>query len=245
MFMDEAKIVARLRHPNIIRYHELGSDDDQLFLAMELLFGQSLWSLWDACRARGVRLRYDMIAWIGARVADGPALRARARRRAGTAARHRAPGRQRHEHLRHLRRRDQGHRLRSGEGRQPRVEDGRRRHQGQGRVHVARAGRGRADRPAHRRLRPRDDALGARLRSAPLQAYRTTSRPCVAFTRPRSPTRRASSTASRRSSGGSSRALSRATRTERYRTAAELARDLDGRRSDGQWRQRARRPSPR
>jgi len=71
MFMDEAKIVARLRHPNIIRYHELGSDDDQLFLAMELLFGQSLWTLWDACRTRGVRLRYDMIAWIGARVADG------------------------------------------------------------------------------------------------------------------------------------------------------------------------------
>ncbi len=71
MFMDEAKIVARLRHPNIIRYYELGSEDDQLFLAMELLFGQSLWSLWDACRARGVRLRYDMIAWIGARVADG------------------------------------------------------------------------------------------------------------------------------------------------------------------------------
>ena len=71
MFMDEAKIVARLRHPNIIRYHELGSDGDQLFLAMELLFGQSLWSLWDACRAHAVRLRYDMIAWIGARVADG------------------------------------------------------------------------------------------------------------------------------------------------------------------------------
>jgi serine/threonine-protein kinase len=71
MFMDEAKIVARLRHPNIIRYFELGSDDDQLFLAMELLFGQSLWALWDACRARGVRIRYDAIAWIGARVASG------------------------------------------------------------------------------------------------------------------------------------------------------------------------------
>jgi serine/threonine protein kinase len=71
MFMDEAKIVARLRHPNIVRYHESGSEDEQLFLAMELLFGQSLWSLWDACRTRNVRLRYDMIAWIGARVADG------------------------------------------------------------------------------------------------------------------------------------------------------------------------------
>jgi serine/threonine protein kinase len=71
MFTDEAKIVSRLDHPNIIRYHELGADGDQLFLAMELLFGQSLWSLWEACRARGVRLRYPMIAWIGARAADG------------------------------------------------------------------------------------------------------------------------------------------------------------------------------
>jgi serine/threonine-protein kinase len=71
MFMDEAKIVSRLVHPNVIRYHELGSEDEQLFLAMELLFGQSLWSLWDACRTRNVRLRYDTIAWIGARVADG------------------------------------------------------------------------------------------------------------------------------------------------------------------------------
>ncbi len=71
MFMDEAKIVSRLRHPNIIRYYDLGTDGAQLFLAMELLFGQSLWSLWEACRARGVRLRYEMIAWIGARAAEG------------------------------------------------------------------------------------------------------------------------------------------------------------------------------
>ena len=71
MFMDEARIVSRLRHPNIIRYYELGTDTQQLFLAMELLFGQSLWSLWEACRARGVRLRYETIAWIGARAAEG------------------------------------------------------------------------------------------------------------------------------------------------------------------------------
>ena len=71
MFIDEAKIVSRLKHPNVIRYHELGTDEGQLYLVMELLFGQSLWSLWEACRARGVRLRYAMIAWIGARAADG------------------------------------------------------------------------------------------------------------------------------------------------------------------------------
>ncbi len=71
MFMDEAKIVATLRHPNVLRYHELGRDGANVFLAMELLYGQSLWSVWEACRARGVRLRYAMISWIGARVADG------------------------------------------------------------------------------------------------------------------------------------------------------------------------------
>ena len=71
MFVDEAKIVARLRHANIVRTFEQGSIDGHAFIAMELLSGQSLWSVWDACRARGVRLRYDMIAWIGARVAEG------------------------------------------------------------------------------------------------------------------------------------------------------------------------------
>jgi serine/threonine protein kinase len=71
MFTDEAKIVSRLRHPNITSYHELGVDGEHLFLVMELLFGQSLFAVWEACRARGVRLRYDMIAWIGARAADG------------------------------------------------------------------------------------------------------------------------------------------------------------------------------
>jgi serine/threonine-protein kinase len=70
MLLDEAKIVSHLRHPNIVRYHELGNEGGHAFIAMELLFGQSLWSVWEGCRERGVRLRYDMIAWIGARVAD-------------------------------------------------------------------------------------------------------------------------------------------------------------------------------
>jgi serine/threonine protein kinase len=70
MLLDEAKIVAHLRHPNIVSYHELCNEGGKAFIAMELLFGQSLWSVWDACRQRGVRLRYDMIAWVGARVCD-------------------------------------------------------------------------------------------------------------------------------------------------------------------------------
>jgi serine/threonine protein kinase len=71
MFMDEARIASRLRHPNIVRCYELGNEGRHVFIAMEFLFGQSLWALWGACRARGTRLDYPMIASIGARVADG------------------------------------------------------------------------------------------------------------------------------------------------------------------------------
>ena len=71
MFLDEAKIVSKLAHPNIVQVFELGSEGTRLFIAMELLFGQSFWHMWSACRERQVRLRYDVAAWIGARAASG------------------------------------------------------------------------------------------------------------------------------------------------------------------------------
>ncbi len=71
MFLDEAKIVSRLDHQNVVQLIELGKEGHRLFIAMELLMGQSLWSVWDACRERNLRLRYDVVSWIGARVAEG------------------------------------------------------------------------------------------------------------------------------------------------------------------------------
>jgi serine/threonine protein kinase len=71
MFLDEAKIVSALKHPNLIDVYELGSEGPRLFIAMELLRGQSLWHVWMACRDRRVRLPYDLAAWMGARVAEG------------------------------------------------------------------------------------------------------------------------------------------------------------------------------
>ncbi len=71
MFLDEARLVSRLAHPNIVRTFAAGREGATAFIAMELLAGQSLLAVWDACRARGVRLRYEMTAWIGARVAEG------------------------------------------------------------------------------------------------------------------------------------------------------------------------------
>ena len=42
MFFDEARIAARLDHPNIVRIIEVGQDHDEYFLAMELVQGKPL-----------------------------------------------------------------------------------------------------------------------------------------------------------------------------------------------------------
>jgi serine/threonine protein kinase len=71
MFIDEANLVAKLAHPNIVQIYELGEENGQLFIAMEMLFGESLAGIWAECQKRSARLRGDLVAWIGARVAEG------------------------------------------------------------------------------------------------------------------------------------------------------------------------------
>jgi serine/threonine-protein kinase len=71
MFLDEAKLVSRLAHPSIVKVYEQASQDGQLFIAMELLFGQSLATVWEASEKRGPRLSPEVVAFIGARVAEG------------------------------------------------------------------------------------------------------------------------------------------------------------------------------
>ncbi len=70
MFLDEASILGRLTHPNIIRTFEHGVMADQRYIAMELLVGHTLLDLYKACDARKLALMPELIAWIGARVAD-------------------------------------------------------------------------------------------------------------------------------------------------------------------------------
>ena len=41
-FKQEARIAARLKHPNIVAIHEIGEVDGQIFIAMELIEGESL-----------------------------------------------------------------------------------------------------------------------------------------------------------------------------------------------------------
>lgn len=53
MFLDEARLTARLSHPNIVQTFEVGSEGNRPFLAMEYLEGQSL----SAVRMRMTRTR--------------------------------------------------------------------------------------------------------------------------------------------------------------------------------------------
>jgi eukaryotic-like serine/threonine-protein kinase len=45
MFLDEARIIARIHHPNVVDVHELGKIDGELFMVMEYLEGESVSSL--------------------------------------------------------------------------------------------------------------------------------------------------------------------------------------------------------
>jgi serine/threonine-protein kinase len=42
MFLDEARLAARLNHPNVVQTHEVGQEGDIYFIAMEYLDGQSI-----------------------------------------------------------------------------------------------------------------------------------------------------------------------------------------------------------
>jgi serine/threonine-protein kinase len=70
MFLDEARVLSRLSHPNIAGTPEYGTDAEQHFIAMELLIGRTLLDVWNACKERKLSLRHEHAAWIAARVAD-------------------------------------------------------------------------------------------------------------------------------------------------------------------------------
>jgi serine/threonine protein kinase len=70
MFKDEAQILSRLSHPNIVETVEASVDERHAFIAMELLLGRSLADLGDEQARRGERMAFDLAAWVCARVAD-------------------------------------------------------------------------------------------------------------------------------------------------------------------------------
>ncbi|MBX3224652.1 MAG: serine/threonine protein kinase [Labilithrix sp.] len=71
MFVDEAKILARLSHPNVIQTLEYGVTGHHRFIAMELLTGRTVADAWDVVAGEGERFDQGTAAWVCARVAEG------------------------------------------------------------------------------------------------------------------------------------------------------------------------------
>jgi serine/threonine-protein kinase len=71
MFMAEARLASRLNHPNVVQIFDFDKHEDAWFIAMEYVYGASLWELRRRCRELGVPLPSTLVAEIGAQVARG------------------------------------------------------------------------------------------------------------------------------------------------------------------------------
>lgn len=71
MFLDEARLAARVRHPNVVPILDVVARDGELFLVMDYVQGESLSKLIRATRARKSRLPLRIVASVMAGVLDG------------------------------------------------------------------------------------------------------------------------------------------------------------------------------
>jgi serine/threonine-protein kinase len=56
MFVDEAKLASRIRHPNVVAPTDVVASDGELFLVMDYVLGESLGGLLQAARRSGTRV---------------------------------------------------------------------------------------------------------------------------------------------------------------------------------------------
>jgi serine/threonine protein kinase len=71
MFLDEARISARIRHPNVVAATDLLALDGETFLVMEYVHGESLAALNDSLRSRGLRMPIEIAVHIMRDVLNG------------------------------------------------------------------------------------------------------------------------------------------------------------------------------
>lgn len=63
-FLDEARVVVRLHHNNIVDVREAGEVGEQLYIAMELIEGRDLADVWDRCAERGRAFPVPLAVYI-------------------------------------------------------------------------------------------------------------------------------------------------------------------------------------
>ena len=65
MFLDEARLACTLSHPNIVHIYEVGEAEGRLYMAMELVPGESLAVVSRALRENGERFSLDALIAVG------------------------------------------------------------------------------------------------------------------------------------------------------------------------------------
>ena len=70
-FLEEARLMAQLQHPNLVQVFDLGEADGQYYIAMERIDGPALSRLLEVLEQQGERLPIDVAVYIAARVAEG------------------------------------------------------------------------------------------------------------------------------------------------------------------------------
>ncbi|HZO13185.1 MAG TPA: serine/threonine-protein kinase, partial [Polyangiaceae bacterium] len=71
MFLDEARLAARIRHPNVVPIVDVVHSEDELFLVMEYVAGESLHTLLKLARTRPTPVSLDVAAGLVAGVLHG------------------------------------------------------------------------------------------------------------------------------------------------------------------------------
>jgi len=72
MFLDEARLAARINDPRVVQIHELGEANGTYFMAMEYLAGESLSTVLKTAIRGGPALPQELAARIVADAAAGP-----------------------------------------------------------------------------------------------------------------------------------------------------------------------------
>ena len=70
-FLDEARMVAKLSHPNLVQVFDMGEEDGRPYLVMELIDGVDLWRLCSLDDAPARQMPIDAVVFIASEVARG------------------------------------------------------------------------------------------------------------------------------------------------------------------------------
>ena len=74
MFLDEARLAARMDHPHIVRVYDFGESKGHYFISMEYLPGEDLGQVFHRARLTGKRIPTDMLVSIMQSAAEGLAF---------------------------------------------------------------------------------------------------------------------------------------------------------------------------